>query len=277
MSLRVALLQTRTPAEQKRAFDHVAPLVRAAAADGARFILTPEGTNLLQRDREKLADLMRSEDEDPCVADLRDLARSLKVTLLIGSALVKKPEGGAANRSLLVGTEGEIIARYDKIHMFDVDLPTGESPRESRVYTPGEDAVLVRSSLGALGLTICYDMRFPELYRSLAQAGAQVFTIPSAFTRPTGAAHWSTLLRARAIENGAFVLAPAQGGLHEDGRATWGRTLAVSPWGEVMGELDHDEPGVLMLELDLELVDKARAAIPSLKNGRPFRLREVGP
>jgi predicted amidohydrolase len=277
MSHRVALLQTRTPAEQRRAVDHVAPLVREAAANGARFILTPEGTNLLQRDREKLADLLRLEDEDPCVADLRDLARSLSVTLLIGSALVKKPEGGAANRSLLVGPEGEIIARYDKIHMFDVDLPTGESPRESRAYTPGEEAVLVRSTLGALGLTICYDMRFPELYRSLAQAGAQVFTVPSAFTRPTGAAHWRSLLRARAIENGAFVLAPAQGGLHEDGRATWGRTMAVSPWGEVMGVLDHDDPGVLMLELDLELVDKARAAIPSLKNGRPFHLREVGP
>lgn len=277
MSLRVALVQTRTPADPRRALDHVAPLVREAARAGARLVLTPEGTNLLQRDRQKLAEILSLETQDPCVLGLCELARELDITLLIGSALVKRPEGGAANRSLLVSPQGEIIARYDKIHMFDVDLPNGESPRESQVYQPGETAVLVKSDLAALGLTICYDMRFPELYRRLAQAGAEVFAIPSAFTRPTGAAHWRSLLRARAIENGAFVLAPAQGGLHEDGRGTWGRTLAVSPWGEVLGELDHDEPGLLLVDLDLQLVAQARSAIPSLKNGRPFQVTTVAP
>jgi predicted amidohydrolase len=196
------------------------------------------------------------------------------VWLLVGSALVRREDGKAANRSALIGPDGAIATTYDKLHMFDVDLPTGERVRESAAYEPGDRAVTVEAAGAPLGLTICYDMRFPALYRALAVAGAQVLTVPSAFTRPTGAAHWHVLLRARAIETGSFVLAPAQGGIHEDGRGTFGHSLAVGPWGEVLGELDHDEPGVLVVDLDLAAAGKARAAIPALANAREFRAPE---
>jgi predicted amidohydrolase len=208
--------------------------------------------------------------DDPFVAGIRALAAELGVWIDIGSVLVRRDDGKAANRQLLVDPVGGIVAWYDKLHMFDVDLPTGESARESAVYEPGERAVTVDTPLGVLGLTICYDMRFPALYRALALGGAQVITAPAAFTRPTGEAHWEVLLRARAIETGSFFLAAAQGGFHEDGRGTWGRSIAIGPWGEVIGRLDHDAPGVLMAQLDLAAVAKARAAIPNLKNARPF-------
>jgi predicted amidohydrolase len=170
----------------------------------------------------------------------------------------------------VIDPTGAIVATYDKLHMFDVDLPTGETARESATYTPGERATVVETPLGAFGLTICYDMRFPALHRALALGGAKILTVPAAFTRPTGEAHWDILLRARAIETGSFVIAAAQGGFHEDGRGTWGRSIVVGPWGEVIGKLDHDEPGVLIADLDLAAVDKARAAIPALKNARAF-------
>jgi predicted amidohydrolase len=211
--------------------------------------------------------------EDLVVRGLADLAAELSVWILVGSALVLREDGQdgkAANRAALISPTGEVVATYDKLHMFDVDLPTGESARESAVYEPGDRAVVVQAGEARLGLTICYDVRFPALYRALALAGAQVVTVPAAFTRPTGEAHWDILLRARAIETGSFVLAPAQGGRHEDGRGTWGRSLAVGPWGEVLGKLDHDEPGVLVVDLDLAAVDKARAAIPALANARAF-------
>jgi len=169
-----------------------------------------------------------------------------------------------------VGPDGRIVATYDKMHMFDVDLPTGEKARESEAYTPGEEAVIAATPLGRLGLTICYDLRFPYLYRALAKAGAEIMTIPACFTRPTGEAHWEVLMRARAIETGSFVLAPAQGGFHEDGRGTWGRSIAIGPWGEVLACADHDEPGFVIAELDLGAVAKARQAIPALKNERSF-------
>jgi len=269
MSLRVGLVQLRTPATHEAALAHVAPLVREAAAGGAKLILTPEGTNILQRDRGLLLPQLRRVDGDPVVGGLRALAAELSVWLDIGSALVV--EGGkAVNRQLLIGPDGEIAATYDKIHMFDVDLPTGEKARESEVYAPGEAAVLADTPLGKLGLTICYDMRFPQLYRALTVAGAEVLTVPAAFTRPTGEAHWEVLLRARAIETGSFVLAAAQGGFHEDGRGTWGHSMVVGPWGEIIAQLDHDEPGVLVADLDLAAVAKARSAIPALKNARQF-------
>lgn len=268
--MKVGLVQTRTPATHDAALAHVVPLVREAAAQGAQFIATPEGTNVLQKDREKLLPTLKTSDEDPVVNGLREAARDLGVWLLIGSALVVRADGKAANRSLLVSPDGAVMATYDKLHMFDVDLPTGETARESATYEPGDRAVIAQAGAATLGMTVCYDMRFPQLYRALALAGAEVMTVPSAFTRPTGEAHWDVLLRARAIETGSFVLAPAQGGRHEDGRGTWGRSMVVGPWGEVIARLDHDEPGVLLADLDLPAAAKARAAIPNLRNARDF-------
>lgn len=271
--LDIALVQTRTPATAKAGLDHVAPLIREAAAGGARFILTPEGTNLLEQRRDRRATVLASEDEDVAVLGLRRLAAELGVWLLIGSAIVRSGHDGdarAANRSLLVGAGGAIVARYDKLHVFDVDLPNGERYRESATVRPGDGAAVADTPWGRLGLTICYDIRFPHLHRQLAQAGASMIALPAAFTAPTGEAHWETLLRARAIETGAFVLAPAQGGLHEDGRRTWGRSTVVGPWGEIIARADHDEPCVLHAKLDMEAVAKARAAIPSLTHDREF-------
>jgi predicted amidohydrolase len=271
--LNIALVQTRTPATAKAGLDHVAPLIREAAAGGARFILTPEGTNLLEQRRDRRATVLASEDEDVAVLGLRRLAAELGVWLLIGSAIVRSGRDGdarAANRSLLVGAGGAIVARYDKLHVFDVDLPNGERYRESATVRPGDGAAVADTPWGRLGLTICYDIRFPHLHRQLAQSGASMIAVPAAFTAPTGEAHWETLLRARAIETGAFVLAPAQGGLHEDGRRTWGRSTVVGPWGEIIARADHDEPCVLHAKLDMEAVAKARAAIPSLTHDREF-------
>ncbi|CAN5240534.1 carbon-nitrogen hydrolase family protein [soil metagenome] len=268
--LRVGLIQTRTPATHPAALAHVAPLVREAAARGAQFILTPECTNVLQKDREKLLPTLTSLEDDPVVLGLRDLARELSVWIDVGSALVRREDGKAANRQAVIDPTGAIVATYDKLHMFDVQLPTGETARESATYEPGDRATVVQTPLGAFGLTICYDMRFPALHRALALGGAQILTVPAAFTRPTGEAHWDILLRARAIETGSFVIAAAQGGFHEDGRGTWGRSIVVGPWGEVIAKLDHDEPGVLIADLDLAAADKARAAIPALKNARAF-------
>jgi predicted amidohydrolase len=270
MTFKVALVQTRTPATHQAALAHVAPLVRQAAAGGALLIVTPEGTNVLQRRRETLLPLLVSAEADPVVLGLRAQAAELKVWIDIGSALVLREDGQAANRQMLIGPDGAVAATYDKLHMFDVDLPTGETARESEVYTPGDRAVLAETPFGALGLTICYDMRFPALYRALAIGGARVITVPAAFTRPTGEAHWEILLRARAIETGSFILAAAQGGFHEDGRGTWGRSIIVGPWGEVLAASLDDEPGVIFADIDPALADKARAAIPALKNARPF-------
>lgn len=270
MSLRAALVQTRTPASQDAALAHVLPLVREAAAAGAQLIVTPEATNFLQKDRDRLFQLLRPAEEDAVVQGLAAAAADLGVWLLIGSALVKRPDGLAANRSFLIDPGGRVAATYDKLHMFDVDLPTGESARESALYTPGDRAVTAQAGPARLGLTVCYDVRFPALHRALALAGAQVLTVPAAFTRPTGEAHWEVLLRARAIETGSFVLAPAQGGFHEDGRGTFGHSLAIGPWGEVIGRLDHDEPGMLAVDLDLSQVERARRAIPALENARDF-------
>jgi len=268
--VKVALIQTRTPATHAAALDHVAPLVREAAKAGASFIATPECTNVVQRDRTKLIPHLVALEADPVVQGLRALAAELKVELLIGSALVKRPDGKFANRAALIGPDGAICTTYDKIHMFDVDLPTGERARESETYTPGDAAVVVDTGIGRIGLTICYDLRFPHLFRALAKAGANVIFVPAAFTRPTGEAHWEVLLRARAIETGAFVLAPAQGGFHEDGRGTFGHSLVVAPWGQVIAKLDHDEPGVLLADLDMAEVAKARGAVPALTHDRVY-------
>lgn len=274
-TLPIALVQTRTPATPAAALAHVAPLIREAAAGGAKLILTPEATNFLIQDRSARDAVLETEDRDAVVAGLRDLARELGVWLLVGSAIVKSGRDGdqrAANRSLLVDDHGEVVATYDKLHVYDVDLPTGESWRESASIRPGDGAVVAQTPWGGLGLTICYDIRFPQLHRALAKAGAAMIAVPAAFTVPTGEAHWETLLRARAIETGCFVLAPAQAGAHEDGRRTWGHSTVVAPWGEVLARLDHDEPGVLFATLDLDAVTRARTAVPQLTHDREFAL-----
>ena len=272
-TLDIALSQTRTPATPEAGLAHVGPLIRQAAAGGVRFILTPEGTNLLEQRRDRRGEVIRDEADDPCLQGLRALAAELKVWLLVGSAIVRSGHEGddrAANRSLLIDDAGTIVARYDKLHVFDVDLPNGEIYRESANIRPGDTAVVADTPWGRLGLTVCYDVRFPHLFRQLAKAGADLIAVPAAFTVPTGEAHWETLLRARAIETGAFVLAPAQGGLHEDGRRTWGRSTVIGPWGEVIAKLDNDAPGVLFATLDLAAVAKARRAVPALTHDRDF-------
>lgn len=271
--LPVALIQTRTPANQRASLEQLEPLVRQAAARGAKLILTPEGSNVLEQRKARRAEVVVDQDHDAAVLGLRRLAAELKVWILIGSAIVASGHAGdarAANRSMLVDDAGEVVATYDKMHVFDVDLANGETYRESSTIRPGEKAVVAATAWGGLGLTICYDVRFPYLHRALAQAGASLIAVPAAFTAPTGEAHWETLLRARAIETGAFVLAPAQGGVHEDGRRTWGRSIVIGPWGEVIARLDHDEPDVLFAELDLDKVAAARSAVPALRHDREF-------
>ena len=271
--LPIALIQTRTPATQAEALVELEPLIRQAAAEGAKFILTPEGSNLLEQRKDRRGLAITTEDQDAVVLGLRRLAAELGVWLLIGSAIVKSGHSGddrAANRSLLIDSGGGIVARYDKLHVFDVDLPNGETYRESSTIRPGDGAAVADTPWGRLGLAVCYDIRFPHLFRRLAKAGASMISVPAAFTVPTGEAHWETLLRARAIETGAFVLAPAQGGAHEDGRKTWGRSTVIGPWGEVIAKLDHDEPGVLHAKLDFALVEKARTSVPALRHDREF-------
>ncbi len=272
-TLRVALVQTTTPADPAEGLAHVAPLIRRAVQGGARLVLTPEGTNLLVQDRDRREALLADEGDDGAVAGLKALAAELGVWLLIGSAIVKSgraDDARAANRSLLIDDRGETVARYDKLHVYDVDLPTGERWRESAAVRPGERAVVAPTPWGGLGLTVCYDVRFPHLFRTLARAGADMIAVPAAFTVPTGEAHWETLLRARAIETGCFIIAPAQGGSHADGRRTWGRSTVVGPWGEVIGRLDHDRPDVLFADLDLSAVGRARRAVPQLTHDRDF-------
>ncbi len=268
--MKVALVQTRTPATLDAALAHIEPLVRHAAAGGATLIVTPECSNIVQRDRKLLLPALETSEDDPVVRGLRDVAAELGVWLVIGSALVKGAGEKAANRCFLIGPDREVAATYDKLHMFDVDLPTGERYRESSAYEAGDRAVTAEAAGMKLGLTICYDMRFPMLYRALAMAGAEVMTIPACFTRPTGEAHWEILLRARAIETGSFVLAAAQGGMHEDGRGTWGRSMIVGPWGDILACATDDEPGVVHADIDLADVAKARSAIPVLGNARAF-------
>jgi predicted amidohydrolase len=273
--LRVALVQTRTPATQEESIAQLEPLVRQAAAGGARLIATPEASNFLQKDRERREAVLVDQEADPVVRRLRGLASELGAWILCGSAILRSGHAGddrAANRSILIGARGEVVASYDKLHVYDVDLPTGERWRESAAVRPGEAAVIADAPWGRMGLTVCYDLRFPQLFRVLAKAGASIITVPAAFTVPTGQAHWEVLLRARAIETGCFILAPAQGGTHADGRATWGRSMVVAPWGEVLAALDNDAPGVLFADLDLGAVERARQAVPQLTHDRDFTL-----
>lgn len=247
--------------------------IEEAKRGGADYVLTPEMTNILASKRERLFAAIVEEERDPMLAALRELARAHAMFIHIGSLAIKASPDKAANRSFLIDRRGDVIARYDKIHMFDVDLADGESYRESGNYRPGELAVVADLPWGRLGVTICYDLRFPALYRGLAEAGASFLSIPAAFTRQTGEAHWHVLIRARAIENGCFVFAAAQGGKHESGRETYGHSLIVDPWGRVLAE-GGSEPSVLLAEIDPAAVVAARAKIPSLHHGRRFELIE---
>jgi len=269
--VKLALIQMRSGVDRARNIDDAEAMIREAAANGARLIATPEVTHLCQRDPDALDPLLKPEAEDPGPPRFSDLVDAFSLDLLIGSMAFRGDDARAVNRSVLYGPDGEVKARYDKIHMFDVQLGAGERYQESANYKPGERAVVAQLDGGAkLGLTICYDVRFAYLYRALAQAGAHILAVPSAFTRPTGRAHWEVLLRARAIETGSFVIAPAQGGKHEDGRRTWGRSLVVGPWGEIVAALEHDEPGILYADIDLEEVESARSRIPALAGDRAF-------
>jgi predicted amidohydrolase len=271
-AFRVGLIQMRSGRSPEANVAAAATLIREAKAAGAQYVQTPEMTNIMELKRDRLFEAIGSEEDDRSLADFRTLARELSLTVHIGSLALKVSPERAVNRSLLIGPDGEIAARYDKIHMFDVDLANGESYRESRTYRPGELAVLADLPWGRLGLTVCYDLRFPDLYRALAVAGASFLAIPSAFTRQTGEAHWHVLMRARAIENGCYVLAAAQGGTHENGRETFGHSLVVDPWGRVLAE-GGTEPGVVLADLDLAEMAVARSRVPSLRHGRRFEVQ----
>ena len=270
-TFRVGLVQMRSGRVPAANIDAAATLIAEAKGGGAEYVQTPEMTNILETRRDALMAALRPEDEDEALAACRELARRHRLWLHIGSLALKVSPDRAANRGFLIDPDGSIAARYDKIHMFDVDLADGESYRESRSYVAGENAVVADLPWGRLGISVCYDLRFPALYRALAEAGAQFLSIPSAFTRQTGEAHWHVLNRARAIENGAYVFAAAQGGRHENGRDTYGHSLVVDPWGRILAEGDV-EPGVVMAEIDPAAVAAARARIPSLQHGRRFEM-----
>jgi deaminated glutathione amidase len=272
-SFKAAMIQMRSGLSPAGNVDDAVRMIGEAKTAGCEYVLTPEMTNVMAARREQLFSVIVEEDADTSLATFRELARKLGITIHIGSLAIKLSQEKAANRSFLIDSKGEIAARYDKIHMFDVDLADGESYRESRNYRPGELAVLSDLPWGRLGLTVCYDLRFPALYRALAEAGATVLAIPSAFTRKTGEEHWHVLMRARAIENGSFVFAAAQGGKHESGRETFGHSLIVDPWGRILAE-GGTEPGVVMAEIDLAEVANARSRIPSLQHGRRFEIVE---
>jgi predicted amidohydrolase len=272
-SFTAGLVQMRTGLTPQANLDAAVRLIEEAKAGGADYVQTPEMTNIMEVKRDRLFATITAEESDPSLAAFRALARKLGIFLHVGSLAIKLLPEKAANRSFLIDRRGDIVARYDKIHMFDVDLAGGESYRESSSYRPGEIAVATDLPWGRLGLTVCYDLRFPALYRALADAGSSFLAIPSAFTRQTGEAHWHVLNRARAIENGAYVLAAAQGGKHENGRETFGHSLVIDPWGRVIAE-GGTEPGVILAKIDPAEVTAARAKIPSLQHGRRFEMIE---
>jgi predicted amidohydrolase len=282
-SFRAAAVQMRTGVDVAKNVAEAERLIRAAAAGGADYVLTPEMTTVLDRDRSRLIAAISPEASDPSLKRFRGLARELGIHLHIGSMAIRldehsggaSGEAGVANRAFLIAPDGRIIQRYDKIHMFDVDLAGGESYRESRLYRPGNAAAVADLPWTRLGLSICYDVRFPNLYHVLARSGAAVMAIPAAFTRTTGEAHWHVLIRARAIETGSFVVAAAQGGSHEDGRETFGHSMIVDPWGKILAEAGTD-PGFILAEIDAEQSAVARERIPALANERAFTAPSVG-
>ena len=269
---RAACIQNTAGRDIQANVDWVCARIDDAVAGGADFIALPETVGLIEPVNAQIPAATYSEADDIGLAAFRNRAREHGVTILVGSQLILE-ETAIFNRCFLLDTSGEIQARYDKLHMFDIELKNGEAYRESDAITPGDKAVIVETSLGRLGLSICYDLRFGALYRALAQAGAQFITIPAAFTQTTGKAHWHTLVRARAIETGAFIIAPNQCGHHADQRYSFGHSLIIDPWGEILAD-GGPEPGVIYADIDLDRVQKARGRIPSLQNERPFTLEK---
>lgn len=275
MRFKAAAIQMCSGVDPEKNAADMERLVREAASQGAVYVQTPEMTGAVQKDRPGLMAVLRDEANDVIVATARDLARDLGIHVHVGSTAIALPDGKIANRGFLFAPGGERICTYDKIHMFDVDLDNGESWRESAVYRPGGEARVAELPFAKLGFAICYDVRFPSLFRTEAVAGAEVLTVPAAFTRQTGEAHWEVLLRARAIENGAFVIAAAQAGVHEDGRETFGHSMIIDPWGKVLASAGGSGEAIVIAEIDVDQVKAARGKIPNLKNARDFTLDTV--
>jgi predicted amidohydrolase len=267
--LRAACVQVSAGPEIRPNLTAAGDLVRRARDAGADFIAMPENVGMIVQGRANVLARVKPESEHPGVPFFTGLARETGAWLLVGSLGILLDDGRVANRSYLIDATGRVVATYDKIHMFDVDLKDGESYRESATFRPGERAVVAATPWGGVGMTVCYDVRFPHLHRALAHAGARILTVPAAFTVPTGRAHWHILLRARAIETGCFVIAPAQTGTHDAGRRTYGHSLIVSPWGEVLADAG-EEVGIVTADLDLAQVDEARRMVPALTHDRPF-------
>lgn len=272
--MRAGLIQITATEDPKDNLPVTLGFIREAASKGADFILTPEVTNTISMSRKWQNKVLHFEKDDPTLAALRAEAKALGIWLLIGSLAIKTgdPDGRFANRSFLIGPKGEVIAKYDKIHMFDVEIDAHESYRESSAYRPGNQAVLAETPFAKIGMTICYDVRFAHLYRRLAQAGASIITVPAAFSPVTGAAHWETLLRARAIETGCYIFAPAQAGHHGKNRYTHGHSLAIAPWGEVLAD-GGIHPGVTIVDFDFAKIQAARKRVPALSHDREI----IGP
>jgi predicted amidohydrolase len=270
-TLKAACIQLNNSPDPDKNLSAATDFVRQAAAAGAQLICTPEYTCLMREIGGDRIGTAADEESHKILRHYRDLAKELKVWLLLGSISIKVSPDKINNRSFLIDPQGNIAGRYNKIHLFDVDLPNGQSFRESRAVLPGDRAVLAGSPWGKIGMTICYDVRFPQLYRALAKAGASIITVPSAFSMPTGEAHWELFVRSRAAETGCFVLAPGQCGLHEGTRRTWGHSMIVGPWGNILAEAD-DKPGFITADIDLSEVEKYRQNIPALNNDREFSL-----
>jgi predicted amidohydrolase len=274
LSFTAAMVQMCTGLLPPANLEQGTKLIREAAAKGADYVLTPEVSNMIQSNRQAMFENLAAEEDDLSLKAYRALAAELKIHLHIGSLALRVSPERAVNRSFLIAPDGTVIASYDKIHMFDIDLPGGESYRESANYQPGETAVIADLPWGRIGLTICYDVRFPALYRALAESGASFLTVPSAFTVRTGEAHWHTLLRARAIENGCFVFAAAQAGTHESKRQSYGHSLIIDPWGAILAEGSATETGVFLAKIDPAKVETARKTVPSLQHGRRFGMAD---
>jgi len=272
---KAACVQMRGKRDPAENLEDAIRMIREAAKAGATYVQTPEISNIVNRDRPALLAAIRTEADDPMLKALSALAKELGITIHIGSLAIKNGDK-VANRAFMIGQDGGLLARYDKLHLFDVDLPNGETWRESNTFTGGVEAVAVDLPEARLGMAICYDVRFPYLFRALADAGCSILTAPACFTKQTGEAHWSVLQRARAIENGAFMISAAQAGLHEDGRETYGHSIIVDPWGKVLAEAGN-EPGIIMAEIDLAAVSDARGKIPALRHTRPVHVNLAKP
>lgn len=272
---KAACVQMRGKRDPAENLEDAIRMIREAAKAGATYVQTPEISNIVNRDRPALLAAIRTEADDPMLKALSALAKELNIIIHIGSLAIKNGDK-VANRAFMIGQDGGLLARYDKLHLFDVDLPNGETWRESNTFTGGVEAVAVDLPEARLGMAICYDVRFPYLFRALADAGCSILTAPACFTKQTGEAHWSVLQRARAIENGAFMISAAQAGLHEDGRETYGHSIIVDPWGKVLAEAGN-EPGIIMAEIDLAAVSDARGKIPTLRHTRPVHVNLAKP